>query len=64
MLYRKIGKEIEAHLVSSSDKILILEGARQIGKTTLVRQFGKENYENFVELNFISDKNAARIFEG
>jgi hypothetical protein len=33
MLYRKIEKEIEDHLKSDSDKILIIEGARQIGKS-------------------------------
>ena len=33
MLYRKIGTYIEDHLKSDSDKILVLEGSRQIGKS-------------------------------
>ena len=32
MLYRKISADIEAHLRSGSNKILVVEGARQIGK--------------------------------
>lgn len=45
-------------------KALCIFGARQIGKTTLIRKFGKENYRNFVEINFISDADAANIFSG
>lgn len=33
MLYRKISTEIEAHLRSEDDKIMVVEGARQIGYT-------------------------------
>lgn len=41
MLYRKISKDIKAHLRSGSDKILIVEGARQIGKSYIIREIGK-----------------------
>lgn len=41
---------------------LFIYGARQIGKTTLIREFAKEHYENFVEINFIIDENAKLIF--
>lgn len=43
-------------------KALCIIGARQIGKTTLIREFGKRNYENFVEINFVEDERAAQIF--
>ena len=43
---------------------LFIYGARQIGKTTLIREFAKEYYENFVEINFILDDNAKLIFSG
>lgn len=36
MLYRKISADIEAHLCSGNDKILVIEGARQIGKLFLI----------------------------
>lgn len=46
------------------EKPLILQGARQVGKTYVIREFAKENYENWVELNFILHPNQRRIFEG
>ena len=36
MLYRKIERTIEQHLKSGSNKILLVDGARQIGKTYIV----------------------------
>ena len=35
MLYRKIQPYIESYLKSDSNKVLIIDGARQIGKTFL-----------------------------
>ena len=52
MLYRKISTDIEAHLRSGSDKIMVIEGARQIGKSYIIREVGKRLYKNFVEVNF------------
>ena len=63
MLYRKIGKEIEAHLVSSSDKILVLEGARQIGKSFIIREIGKKLFKSFVEVNFAEDNEGPQHFK-
>jgi len=63
MLYRKIGSYIEDFLTSDSDKILLLEGARQIGKSFIVREVGKRVYENFVEINFVEDFENNRLFE-
>ena len=62
MLYRKIGAEIEAHLRSDNDKIMIVEGARQIGKSYIVREVGKRLYKNFVEVNFAKDDETERMF--
>lgn len=64
MLRRKAWNKLVQWKKSADKKALCIIGARQIGKTTLVRQFGEEYYENFVELNFISDKRAAEIFDG
>ena len=63
MLYRKISKEIEAHLTSSSDKILVLEGARQIGKSFIIREIGKRLFKNFVEVNFAEDIEGPQHFK-
>lgn len=56
MLYRKIEKHIINHLQSRSDKILIIDGARQIGKSFIIREVGKKLYPNFIELNMETDK--------
>ncbi len=55
MLYRKIRKRIEEHFKSKSDKILLINGARQIGKTFIIKDVGKELFPNFIELNMVSD---------
>jgi len=35
-----------------ANKALLIKGARQVGKTTVMRQLAKANYKNFVEVNF------------
>ena len=41
MLYRKISDGIESHLRSGNDKIMLVEGARQIGKSYIIREVGQ-----------------------
>ena len=43
---------------------LLVKGARQIGKTFIIEKFGREQYESFIEFNFVLDPNAGSIFEG
>ena len=43
-------------------KPLIVHGARQIGKTTAIRAFGKECYEYVAEFNFDKQRELADIF--
>jgi predicted AAA+ superfamily ATPase len=43
-------------------KPLVLRGARQVGKTYLIRQLGGENFHNTVELNFEKEPALARLF--
>ncbi|MGM9694773.1 MAG: ATP-binding protein [Alloprevotella sp.] len=62
MLYRKIEKTIEAHLLSGSDKILVVEGARQVGKSFIIREVGKRLFKNFVEVNFAEDAAGKALF--
>ena len=45
-------------------KPLIIFGARQVGKTYLVEQFAKENYDYFYSINFEFDKDAKELFSG
>ena len=62
MLFRKIENQIEAHLSSGSDKILIVDGARQIGKSYIIRHVGQRLFKNYIELNMEADKVGARLF--
>lgn len=42
---------------------LIVKGARQIGKTNAIRNFGNKNYRNFIEINFVLQPQFKTIFE-
>ena len=63
MLYRKIKSYIEEHLKSNDDKILLIEGARQIGKSYIIRNVGTELYDNYVEINFVADDEGEKVFK-
>ena len=62
MLYRKIEMVIEAHLKSNSKKILLVDGARQVGKTYIIRHVGQKLFENFIEINMVEDSLGDRLF--
>ena len=63
MLYRKIETLIESHLKSDTQKILLIDGARQVGKTYIIRYVGKKLFENFIEINMVEDFLGDRLFE-
>ncbi len=63
MLHRKIQSYIESYLQSNSNKILIIDGARQIGKTFIIRHIGQRLFENYIELNFVEDIDGPKLFE-
>lgn len=62
MLFRKIEKTIREHLQSGSDKILLVDGARQVGKTFIIRYVGKELFANYIELNMVEDSIGEQLF--
>lgn len=55
MLYRKIASVIENHFRSGSDKVLLVDGARQVGKTFIVRYVGQKLFPNYIEINMVED---------
>ena len=63
MLFRKIQKYIENYLTSDSNKILIIDGARQIGKTYIIRYTGEKIFENYIEINMVEDFLGNKLFE-
>lgn len=62
MLFRKIASLIEAHLKSDSKRILLIDGARQVGKTFIIRYVCGKMFSNFIEINMISDAEGDRLF--
>lgn len=63
MLYRKFAKNIENFLQTEPEKILIVNGARQIGKSYIIRYVGSKLFKNFVEVNLREDKEGPQIFQ-
>ena len=63
MLKRKIESVFEDFLSDSSKKALLVTGARHVGKTYSVRQFGNSHFDSFVEFNFIKNEESRTIFQ-
>ena len=59
---RLIESELETWKVNPGRKPLLIRGARQVGKTYTVREFGKQ-FSNFVEINFEFLKDAKKVFD-
>ena len=62
MLHRKVNTFIR-HFYSTSRNALLLTGARQVGKTYSIREFGK-TFKSFVEINFIENPEAVNLLKG
>lgn len=62
MLRRKFEPIIEKFLLEQPNKILLVDGARQIGKSYLIRYVGSRLFKNFVEINLREDKEGNRLF--
>ena len=63
MIKRKITRRLEQMREDGGKYALLIDGARQVGKTFIVRAFAKAHYEDFIEINFLKMKGAASIFE-
>ena len=62
MLFRKYEKHIEEFFRNEPNKILLVNGARQIGKSYLIRYVGKRMFKNYIEINLKEDKENLGIF--
>ena len=63
MINRKIERELVAWHVAQSNEAVLIDGARQVGKTFIVREFGKRHFDNIIELNFLKNKHLRDIFK-
>ena len=64
MLKRKIYNELLQWKNSTHQDCILVKGARQVGKTFIVREFGRREYQNYIEINFLRNPELKHIFEG
>jgi len=64
MLKRKMINRLVEWKNSKKRLALLIRGARQVGKTFIVREFARAHYKNFVEINFEKQPSAKKAFEG
>ena len=62
-MYRKALDELKEWKVSSGRKPLILKGGRQVGKTWLMKEFGKECYKKTFYFSFDKEESLHDIFK-
>lgn len=62
MLKRKYTTRLENFLIHQTDKILLVNGARQIGKSYIIRYVGKKLFTHFIEINLKEDEEGDRVF--
>ena len=61
MIYRKIDSYLE-YFYRETQMALLLDGARQVGKTTSIRHFGESHFKSFIEINFVRTPEASGLF--
>ena len=61
---RKFTKKLVDWKNQAEKKCLVVQGARQIGKTYTIREFGAENYNEVIEINFKETPSAKEMFSG
>jgi predicted AAA+ superfamily ATPase len=61
-MYRSVFNELEKWRNERSRKVLLIRGARQVGKTYIVREFGK-GFDHFLEVNFDETSAVHSFFE-
>ena len=64
MLRRKATSEIKNWTSTKNKKCLVVQGARQTGKTYIIERFAEDNYDEIVEINFKQMPSAMEIFSG
>lgn len=63
MLYRKIESVLDNYFRSNNDKVLVVTGARQIGKSFIIRHCASKFFKLLIEINLIEDSEGAKVFE-
>jgi len=64
MLTRKLSTQLAEWKNMTNRKCLLVKGARQVGKTTTIEKFAKENYKHYVYMNFDKMPEYQSVFDG
>lgn len=62
-LYRSIEEDIDGFFMSNRKEALLITGARQVGKTFIIRKCAKKHFDYVIEINFIERPDAVKLFE-
>lgn len=62
-MYRKIIENLIDWKKNPDRKPLVIKGARQVGKSYIMQEFGKNYFDSFVYINFDSDSQVGKIFD-
>ena len=63
MYYRKIEKKLYDYYNNQDSKIFIINGARQIGKSFIIRETASKYFKNYIEINLMDDYNSSQYFK-
>ena len=63
MLKRKIEQRLERFYSDGGKYALLIDGARQVGKSFIIERFGETHYESVVVIDFLHEKDAKAIFD-
>ena len=63
MINRKFYARLEKFYSDNGEYALLVDGARQVGKTFLIEEFAKSHYANVIEINFVKESAAKLIFQ-
>lgn len=64
MLKRKVEEKIKDWFTICKNKVLFIDGPRQVGKSYIIRYFGKNNFKNYVEINLIKESELCSSLNG
>ena len=62
MFYRKIENRLYEYYNNCNDRIIIVTGARQIGKSFIIRETAKKSFKHYIELNMQDDIDGEKLF--
>lgn len=64
MLKRKMMEYLKSWRAEKDQECLLIKGARQVGKSFIIEEFGRSNYESYISIDFIRQPQLKSIFQG